>query len=101
MAENNGDYDANVTLSEGSIVELKWWSRHVVNGFKPISHGDPSLIITTDASLQGWGGECENARTGGFWSHVEAKEHINYLELLAAFLSFKCWHEKRPIYMLG
>ena len=95
MEENNGDYDANVTLSEGSIVELKWWSRHVVNGFKPISHGDPSLIITTDASLQGWGGECENARTGAFWSHVEAKEHINYLELLAAFLSLQTFARKK------
>ena len=95
LAENKGDYDANVTLSEGSVVELKWWSRHVVNGFKPISHGDPSLIITTDASLQGWGGECENTRTGGFWSHVEAKEHINYLELLAAFLGLQTFARKK------
>ena len=95
MAENKGDYDANVTFSEGNVVELKWWSQHVVNGFKPIPHGDPSLIITTDASLQGWGGECENTRTGRFWSHVEAKEHTNYLELVAVFLGLQTFARKK------
>ena len=89
LAITHGNFDANMTLSEQSALELKWWSANVVDAFKPISHGEPSLVITTDASLSGWGAECQSITTGGMWSHIEAREHINYLELLATFLGLK------------
>jgi hypothetical protein len=78
LARNKGNFDARMTLSKESMLELKWWSNKVIDAFKPISHGEPSLVITTDASLQGWGAECQSIATGGLWSHFEANEHINY-----------------------
>ena len=56
LAIAHGNFDARMTLSEHSALELQWWSAHVVDAFKPISHGEPSSVITTDASLSGWGG---------------------------------------------
>ena len=36
LADNKGDYDAYMILSEASVVELKWWSENVVKSVKPI-----------------------------------------------------------------
>lgn len=44
------------------------------------------LIITSDASLQGWGAACKETRTGESWSK-ESHTCINLLELKAAFLA--------------
>ena len=62
LACNNGNFDAKITISAQGISELQWWATNVRNAFKPTSHSQPSLVITTDASLQGWGGgmpECD------------------------------------------
>ena len=45
------------------------------------------LVIESDASNQGWGARCGDTSTGGSWSVEEAAQHINYLELMAAFLT--------------
>ena len=66
-----------MTLSEQSVLELKWWSANVLDAFKPNSHEEPSLVITTDASLSGWGAEFQSITTGGMWSHIEAPEYKN------------------------
>ena len=65
LARKKGNFDAKMTLSKESILELKWLSNKVIDVFKHISHGEPSLVITTDASLQGWGAECHSIATGG------------------------------------
>lgn len=95
LACNSGNFDAKMTLSEQSILELKWWSNNVAENFKPISHDEPSLVITTDASLKGWGAVCQTVSTGGLWSHLEASEHINYLELFASFLGLKTFAQTK------
>ena len=41
------------------------------------------MVITTDASLQGWGAHIEARATGGRWLPEEADAHINVLELRA------------------
>ncbi len=48
-----------------------------------------NIIKKTDASKLGWGGIVQGQSTGGLWSVAEAAEHINYLEMLAVFLSLK------------
>ena len=95
LACNNGNFDAKITISAQGISELQWWATNVINAFKPTSHSQPSLVITTDASLQGWGAECQNVTTGGLWSHVEAQDHINYLELLATFFELKTFAQAK------
>ena len=48
----------------------------------------PPVIIESDASSKGWGAVLEEqTQTGGVWTAEEAANHINYLELLAAFLA--------------
>ena len=59
-----------MTLSEGAKSDLIWWINNVEPAENPISHGDPSMIITSDASGKGWGAVCEkseNPKTGGRW----------------------------------
>ena len=41
----------------------------------------------TDASKSGWGAISQGVSTGDKWTPVEAESHINYLELMAAFLA--------------
>ena len=48
-------------------------------------------MVERDASLQGWGVICRDAQTGGKWSQMEQENHINYLELLAAFFTVKAF----------
>ena len=50
-----------------------------------ISHAKPQHQITTDASSSGFAG----VSSGGNWTHLESKYHINYLEMLAIFLGLK------------
>ena len=56
-----------------------------------ISHGNPDIVITTDASLTGWGAVYENQSTGGLWSVGEKTNNINALELLTVFSGLKCY----------
>ena len=70
--------------------ELLWWVEQAKlwNGssLKPPSR---FLKIQTDASKLGWGAVCHGVRTGGPWTYEESQFHINYLELLAAFLAIQ------------
>ena len=48
------------------------------------------MIVTSHASLTGWGYYREGVQYGGHWSHAEKMFHINYLEIKAAFFALKC-----------
>ena len=50
---------------------------------------EPNTVITTDASLQGWGAHEGNNITGGRWQVSEADDHINVLELNAIYLGLQ------------
>lgn len=50
--------------------------------------------IFTDASRTGWGAVCEGKKVNGRWKVSELEHHINYLELLAAFLGLKTFAKK-------
>ena len=82
-------------VSPQGIAELTCWSDNVLDACKPISNSEPCLVITTDASKQGWGVECQNISTGGLWPKSEASEQINYLELLATFFGLKTFAQTK------
>ena len=86
-----GNFDKRMTLSEESKLELQWWAENILESKNVISHGQPSHVLTTDASLTGWGAVYERSSTGGFWSDEEKLHHINYLELLALFLGLQTY----------
>ncbi len=48
-------------------------------------------VITTDASLMGWGAIWEGRSVRGFWEPPWTLEHINVLELRAVYLSLRAF----------
>lgn len=88
-------YNSHIQLSAAAREELDWWLYHMKqhNGSNlQITQWD--LTIETDASTQGWGASCQGVNTGGPWTRLEKENHINYLELLAAFLALKVFAQK-------
>ena len=53
------------------------------------------MIIESDASNIGWRARQGEIQTGGRWSVRETLNHINYLELLAAFLAIQCFVKQK------
>ena len=82
--------DAQILIDQPLREELQWWveQAHQWN-CRSLSPPEKSLWIQTDASKMGWGACCQEERTGGMWSIEETEFHINYLELLAAFLAIQ------------
>ena len=80
-------YETIVPLNQNCLSDLQWWVDQIAtwNGRSIISPS-PDLVITTDASLQGWGAVCQGAHTRGLWSQQESNSlHINALELKATY----------------
>ena len=83
-------YSTVLSLTASAQEDLEWWINQAAKScIAPIPPRIPALVIESDASNMGWGAVCQNKRTGGLWSRKEALHHINYLELLAAFLALK------------
>ena len=94
IKDNNGNYEAFMSLSTDAKTELQWWIENIENSFNVINHDPPSLTISTDALKIRWGGVFEDMTCGGHWTPQEAEEHINYLELMAAFFSLQAFVTK-------
>ena len=56
---------------------------------RKITKLEPSLMITTDASLLGWGAVSKNETCGGQWTEEEKQQHIDVLELQAICFGLK------------
>ena len=89
LAKGSG-YDSCLPLSREAREEIQWWLVHLEawNGWAILS-SLPDLVIETDASKLEWGAVCQGVRTGGLWSQMERKLHINCLELLAGSFAVK------------
>ncbi len=63
---------------------LKWWLNQANTTQGRLLHqGSTTITITTDASKTGFGGHMSNQIFQGIWSAMEAKQHINILEMEA------------------
>ena len=82
----------SVPITELARSDLLWVIENIrkCNG-KPLRVPAFSHSIESDASSLGWGARYNTNTTGGRWSFDEAKHHINYLELLAAFHALQCF----------
>lgn len=47
---NKGDYDAFMVVSDKACNELMWWNTHLKASYNVISHGEPTVVMSTDAS---------------------------------------------------
>ena len=79
QARNN----RNVSLSGQAKADLRWWSQrsHVASP-SPCRREKPNTVVTTDASLTGWGVVLQNQTWKGTWTRHESNLHINELELI-------------------
>ena len=84
------DFDTQVNLSKEAKLDLIWWTNNLpsLRG-SPILPPTADLTISSDASKIGWGASWGTVRTGGPWNIHESQEHINILELKAAFFALK------------
>ena len=89
LQKSKGNFESTMIITDRMKSDLIWWIDNLPNQKRLICHDNPSLIITTDASLSGWGAVCEDQRIGGRWNEQESCHHINYLELLAVSHSLK------------
>ena len=92
LQASQDNYETLMSLNSKAHTELQWWLHNIatVNG-STINPPAPELYITSDASKAGWGACCQNLTANGRWSPLEAKDHINVLELKAAFLVTKAF----------
>ena len=84
------NFNAPVDLTPSAKSDLSWWvtTLQTPQG-SPIVPPIADLTISSDASKQGWGASWGSQRTGGLWSEKESQDHINVLELRAAFFALK------------
>ena len=89
LKTNKGKFDAKMTLSQQSKDDIRWWITSIPASYNPVSHGEPQVTLSTDASLIGWGACMSTTSTGGNWSPLERNNDINYLEMLAVLFALK------------
>ena len=84
------NFDTQVNLSKEAKLDLIWWTNNLpsLRG-SPILPPTPDLTISSDVSKIGWGASWGTIRTGGPWNIYESQDHINILELKAAFFALK------------
>ena len=88
--KHSHNYNTVVTTSDNMRQDLTWWFQELPrhNG-RSMQIVQWDMVIESDASTLGWGASLNNTSTGGPWAPQERSYHINYLELLAAFLALK------------
>lgn len=86
---SKGKFDEKMILSSQAKLEIDWWLSNIDKCMKKVSHGHPSIVICSDASLIGWGGIRNKSKTGGHWSADESNMHINALELKAVLFTLQ------------
>lgn len=90
LRKSKGSYNYEMKISKEVLEDLTWWKTHLSS--KNVFHSFIfKLEIFSDSSRSGWGVYCNGCKSRGFWSREDKKNHINYLELLAAFFGLKCF----------
>jgi len=69
---NKGDYYACMVVSDKAGTELLWWNTHLEASYNVITHGEPTVVLSTDVSSTGWGCTLNDTSTGGHWTTEEA-----------------------------
>ncbi|MCP3932072.1 MAG: hypothetical protein GY705_23615, partial [Bacteroidetes bacterium] len=101
LALSKGVFSGKTVLPHICRNDLQWWIDNIENEKKLINLPEAEILLQSDACNTGWGG-CKlinnsKEKTGGNWEKSEREHHINYLELLAAWLTIQsfCKNEKQ------
>lgn len=87
--KNDDDYEKVINIPDSLQVDVQWWLNCILSSVRRIRNDEYHTEIFSDASTTGWGAACRDNTASGSWSNEERKKHINYLELLAAFIALK------------
>ena len=82
----NGDFDCPIALTKDAYDDLEWWIGNIDNSFNDICIPNHDIVLTTDASLLGWGAVYNNFKSRGVWNFQGRLFHNNFLELEAILL---------------
>lgn len=85
----NDNYEDLMNIPGYVKKDLLWWVNAIEYSIHRILEDRFVTEIFSDASTTGWGAVCQEETASGQWSNEESKKHINYLELLAAFIALK------------
>ena len=102
LKDNKENFDAVMTFLPAAKDELICLENCDIC-YNVISQGQQDMVITTEASHMGWGAWTEKASAKSpvetsAWGpgyKIESDDHINILEMLAAFLSLKTFAKSR------
>lgn len=89
LAKNLDDYESIMYIPEPCHDDFRWWIKVIDHSVHRITEDSYCIEIFSDSSTTGWGAACGEDTASGQWSNEERKNHINYLELLAAFIALK------------
>lgn len=87
--QDHNDYDRLMNIPNSVLPDIQWWMDNINHSVHRIRDDDYVKEIYSDASTTGWGACCNNNTASGQWSASEQEQHINFLELLAAFIGLK------------
>ena len=79
---------SQVVVTDAAISALRPWRpvQFLTQGV-PMELVSSRLVITTDASLRGWGATFQGRSASGLWEGDLLRAHINFLELMAVQLA--------------
>lgn len=86
----SSNWETLFSLNQEAKLDLTWWLNASPSSLSPVPIQFPKsdLSMFSDASLSGWGSSLSTGESfSGVWSLPDSKEHINFLELKAIYLS--------------
>ena len=79
----------SMVYAQCALVLRVWKRRGILTEGVSLGTVVTRKVITTDATLTGWGGVFEGRPINGVWSPHLSRAHINYLELMAVVLTLR------------
>lgn len=95
LKKNKYNFNGKMIIPDTLKQEFHWWLNNINKAEKSIGPKPFCLEIFSDASLTGWGACCGSNESNGFWDRKESTQHINWLELRAAFHGLRCFATDR------
>lgn len=99
LAVNRGNFEAFMWLHNSSKHNINWWLSSIGSLAKDLRVRNPDDTMYTDASNQGWGAVMNGKKANGRWTEIQARDHINVLELRAVMFGLESLYtsERRVI----
>ena len=92
ISRDQRSLNTRVYLSDEAKDSLVWWGSPP-RSRRSLLHPLPDRVLTTDASMSGWGAQMGPLSIQGVRNLREQQEHMNYRELMTVFHALTRWKE--------